>query len=137
PRVHQAIPQHVHEPDEFPALPARPALPRDHPAEAVPPGQLDPVPFRLVVQPGLERFGVQRIDLFIGERAAPGQGYRHQKILFQLESIAQALCLQANRTRLDSSLTGPPSRSAVSSTSKWTDSASAILSRATASSRIV
>ena len=60
-RMHQAVPQHVHEPRETTGLAS------DHPAEAVAFALGDPVPFRFVKEPGLERCCVQRMDLAIRE----------------------------------------------------------------------
>ena len=51
-RVHETVPEDVDKTDQL-------ALhPRHHPAQAVPTAEFDPVPFGLVVEPGLERFGM-------------------------------------------------------------------------------
>lgn len=71
PRVNQAIPQHVDETHQLGAFPG------DYPAQAVEVDKLDLVPFRFLEHPGIEGFGVQRVNLLIGESAPPFVHRRH------------------------------------------------------------
>jgi hypothetical protein len=61
PRVNQAIPQHVDETHQLGAFPG------DYSAQAVAVDKLDPVPSLFLEHPGVEGFGVQRVNLLIGE----------------------------------------------------------------------
>lgn len=72
PGMNEAVPEHVDEADEFAAIAGH------HPAEAVLVDKLHPVPLGLVKQPGIEGFGMQRIDLVIRESAPPLVADRHQ-----------------------------------------------------------
>jgi hypothetical protein len=71
PRMNQAIPQHVDESHQLGAFPG------DYPAQAVEVDKLDLVPFRFLEHPGIEGFGVQRVNLLIGESAPPFVHRRH------------------------------------------------------------
>jgi hypothetical protein len=57
PRVHEAVPRHVHEPDETSAIT------RDDPSEAVAVQLREPIPFRFVEDARVERFRVEAIQL--------------------------------------------------------------------------
>ena len=62
PGVHQAVPEHVGEPDELPA-----GVARGDPSEAVPREQRLPVPLVGGEHPGVERLGVERVELVVGD----------------------------------------------------------------------
>jgi hypothetical protein len=63
--VHQPVPENVGKADQEVPSPGR------DPAQAVSLTQIDPIPFRLVVETSLECFGVKGVDLLVREDAAP------------------------------------------------------------------
>ena len=73
PGVDEAVPRHVDEADQ------RRAVAGDDPAEAVRLHLLLPVPFGRVEDLGVERLGVEAIDLVVRERAAPLVRDRHAR----------------------------------------------------------
>lgn len=71
PRVHQAIPDDIHEANEPVAVPRR------DPAEAVFANEFLPAPFRLVEDSSLEGFSMELVDLSVVEVAPPFARDRH------------------------------------------------------------
>jgi hypothetical protein len=71
PGMNEAIPENVYETDKFGVVS------RHYPAEAVLMNQFVAVPLSLVVDTGLESFGVKLVQLTVIELAAPRVGDRH------------------------------------------------------------
>ena len=70
PRMHETVPRDVDETDQLGIVP------RHHPAEAVPVHLLQPVPFGLIEDSGLEGVGVKLVQLGVLEVPTPCVGDR-------------------------------------------------------------